>query len=653
MSTWLKKNTNYLYNNNKEFYDLIYYLFNKKYLEKNIPNIYKKKIQKWSIKSDIKEIEYRDNQKISVLASSRFTKEQIKRLKHLIKMQCNNVISKRYKTPIMKIEYISYNLTSLYNLVKSKKQKNKNFLPSLSVSNLYDTPTSSYDNFLKFFLKFLPKKGRRMYDPFGQTRNKYKFAMFKDISDDFYAHNCASAILSIFPKLIRSVSPIVTPGTIRPIHDYYKSLPKFYKNKSFQSKQASNNFYENNTTDLKIKLHNINFDYNFTNKKFKNKQKVYSKNIFQIIELYKRLFNNFYNNLIKLNKQLKTFTSNTDLVFDDYEISKIKMIGNFIFNFKIEYFKNSNDNRLRELRDNLVYIKSLIFLLKQKYKKYRESSKTSWFKKQKEIQNKYYKFIEKVEDLFDLNNRLLENIQTKLENKEIIFKNDVLFNVILDWKDVYEPKKDDINIQKFKNENKNILKLSKGDKVVVFNSSKKSNNEWWLGHKFGNMNKIGYFKKKQIFTQEKLINNNNNVLSEVIYRRTINEVNKNTKEVKQRKIERKHKIVNKNKLNTKLLELLTDLQKLLKEKSNSAKTLNFSYNSLSNQVRKIVEKMKKGNLNKTKIKNVKLIQLLNKIKDRTIKSIKRHTDNKITPILKKINQKLNLINKMLIKYQLI
>ena len=227
---WLNKIFIYLFNNNKEFYYLTSHLFSERY-KSHLTNAQKKKIQKWSIKKDIKEIKLRDNQKISVLASSRFTKKQIERLKNLIKMQCNNVLSKRYRTPIMKIDYISYDLSTLFDFVINKQKKN--FLASVTKSNLYDSPSTSYDNFLKFFLKFLPKKGRRMYDPFGQRRNKYKFAMFKDISDDFYAHNCASSILSIFPKLIRSVSPIVTPATIRPIHKFYENMVKYNKDRLF------------------------------------------------------------------------------------------------------------------------------------------------------------------------------------------------------------------------------------------------------------------------------------------------------------------------------------------------------------------------------------------------------------------------------------
>ena len=233
----MSKLINKLYLDNEEFKEEYNYLIDYLFLNYSSEKEERNEIipERWSIKSDIEEIDYRDDQKISVLASGKFTKSQIKRLKNLIKMQTNNSLSKLSRTEVFKFEYLYFPLLDIEdNLIWYSDI-------SFNKSNLYASPTTSFDNFLKFIFKFLPEENRNFYSPFTKT-NKYIFSQLKNIDKDFYAHNCASAILYVFPKLIKSTSPIISPATIKPILKNYKYLNNNNKNELFKTKKLSNKF---------------------------------------------------------------------------------------------------------------------------------------------------------------------------------------------------------------------------------------------------------------------------------------------------------------------------------------------------------------------------------------------------------------------------
>ena len=446
-----------------------------------------------------------------------------------------------------------------------------------------------------------------------------------------------------------------------------------------------------NKDNLKINLNKIEFEWNHVqnnkNQINKNKSIAYSEGIFQLIEIYKKLLLNFYHNYPKIIKKMKKKKINTNSLIDKLiDLDKIKMISNFIYNFKIEYMKQSNDNLLGQLKDYLIYIKPFFWKIKErinkKYKRYESYESRNYseygvlnnnsyginlgklFKNKNNpfspkynpnstnIEYEYYKVLRIIEKLFKINNKLIINIERRIvdRRKAFRFENGKIYDVTESTDDYNyfknnKKKKKEENFPQYGISESQFLKLEEGDEVKITDLSPSSVYPYLvMGKKIVNGNVVGntgYFSVEQLSRKEKLINNNNNVLTEVTYKNVLKK--------------QKHKFVNKNKLNQKIIDELITLQKLLKEESNyqSSRGLNLSYKSFSIQVKKIVEKMKKGNLNKTKIKNIKLIQLLNKIKSEINKSMKKYFDNNEIILLDNINNKVNLVTKILFQYQLI
>jgi len=152
----------------------------------------------WKIKLDEKII-LEEEDKISIIAASKFNNNQIKRLKNLIKIQSNNSLGIIQYTNKNSIAFVNYPIKNEYNY-------------SSKPVTLYDKLLNRLDKRKKFSLF--------------SNKSMFELSKLKNISDDDYTHNCTSSLLSIFPNIIQCNFPIITPALTEPILNNYKKKKK-------------------------------------------------------------------------------------------------------------------------------------------------------------------------------------------------------------------------------------------------------------------------------------------------------------------------------------------------------------------------------------------------------------------------------------------
>lgn len=426
---------------------------------------------------------------------------------------------------------------------------------------------------------------------------KFELAQFKNIEYSEYSANCTSSLIRIFPNIIKCDFFITTPALTEPVLKNINKKQMFLSNlvsKRLNNKRLKNkdNFKLNN--DEKINENNENNEYKLLNV------------LDRIIYLFKKF------NKLKYAK-VKISSNNKNKIFNLFK---------YINKFKKEYLENSNYLLTKNLWNS---------------KKDFNEGKSNILENIKYNLSQQYNFLYSL--IHQLNLKNIPDISNLLETNIINRKDFITVREI----------NNKIN-NKIKNNitNKNILKIiflliiNLKKAIILINILLKNIHT-----------QIDYINNTLIKTENehnvkqpslKLINNNNDLLKNIIY----NEVNKT-----QNKVNKTQKIVNKNKLQIRLLEYLIDIQVSLKEKSKTAKFLNFSYNSLSDQMKRVISKLKKGNIDKESIRKSKLVELLNKINKRTRSSERKHIDNKITSYIKKIKDNVKKVESMLYKYQLI
>jgi hypothetical protein len=234
--------------------------------------------------------------------------------------------------------------------------------------------------------------------------------------------------------------------------------------------------------------------------------------------------------------------------------------------------------------------------------------------KSKQIKKKDLEYAKKLSKKIKSKNYYINYTLNNIDVKNIIIKNNKLIK---------------------EQENENNLRKDKLDTIIgrinsLLSVNKKNLKILKLIAIYNNLNRFFY----NIFMNLELLIKHNDT--------ELNLLNKNLKKENYNK-----------KLKEKLTSNLGNLKKSLKNKSNSAKSINFVYNNFAKQVEKIIKELDKYPLDKDFIKKFKLLKLFNKIKKRLIKSNMKHKNNNIKPLIDNIKEKIKSIEYLLYKYYLI